>query len=368
MNHREKLLELYQNSKNLRSHSAFGKDVKEDIKIIAENCFKQKGVFTVIITLAIHKILHPEQDIRLHQSNMKSGFSGRSLDTKYITPTLKELGLPSMAESGWLTRSLEQPYPYDMSYNGKISDIKVKHSFLRTVDFIQNNSEAVTDLVLNLLHIIRKKVSENKVKIIPLHNPERLNIDDVIRLLEKHFGYDYKTHGGSKLPVIAFFAVFKSIVTEVSRYQNCYLGDLGSHTASDLTSKTAGDIEIYNSDKKLVEAIEIKHNKVIDVNVVRIAVEKIHKFNPVRYCIFSFSSLKKEDAAEIAKIIKSVEAEHGCQIIVNGIIPTLKYYLRLISRVSDFIENYRMLIEEDKELKKIHKDKLIELFKAFDVG
>jgi DNA (cytosine-5)-methyltransferase 1 len=116
---------------------------------------------------------------------MKNGFSGRSIDTKYITPTLKELGLPSMAESGWLTRSLEQPYPYDMSYNGKISDIKVKNSFLNIVDFIQNNPQVVSDLVLNLLKIVRKKVSENKVKITPINNPERLNIDDVIRLLEK---------------------------------------------------------------------------------------------------------------------------------------------------------------------------------------
>ncbi len=368
MNHREKLLELYQNSNNSYSYNSLPNKAREDIKTIADNCFKQKGVFTVIITLAIHKILHPDQDIRFHQSNMKNGFSGRSIDTKYITPTLKELGLPSMAESGWLTRSLEQPYPYDMSYNGKISDIKVKNSFLNIVDFIQNNPQVVSDLVLNLLKIVRKKVSENKVKITPLNNPERLNIDDVIRLLENHFSYDYKTHGGSKLPVIAFFAVFKSIVSEVSRYKDCYLRELGSHTASDLTSKTAGDIEIFNSNKKLIEAIEIKHNKIIDVNIVRVAVEKIHKFNPIRYCIFSFNSVKKEDFDEIAEIIKSVEDKHGCQIIVNGIIPTLKYYLRLISSVSDFIENYRILVEEDKELKKIHKDKLVELFLTFNFG
>ena len=43
------------------------------------------------------------------------------------------------------------------------------------------------------------------------------SIDDVIKLLESHFSHNYKTHGGSKLPVIAFFAVFKSIVNEVSR-------------------------------------------------------------------------------------------------------------------------------------------------------
>ena len=69
MNHREKLLELYRSKKALHSLKSLPNNVKEDIKVIAENCFKQKGVFTVIVTLAIHKILHPEQDIRLHQSN-----------------------------------------------------------------------------------------------------------------------------------------------------------------------------------------------------------------------------------------------------------------------------------------------------------
>ena len=59
---------------------------------------------------------------------MDQGFSGRSIDTKYITPTLKELGLTSMSESGWLTRSLEQPYPYDFKYQGKISKVKDEFS------------------------------------------------------------------------------------------------------------------------------------------------------------------------------------------------------------------------------------------------
>jgi len=48
----------------------------------------------------------------------------------FITPTLKELGLPSMAESGWLTRSLEQPYPYTLGYKGKISGKGIKEAFL----------------------------------------------------------------------------------------------------------------------------------------------------------------------------------------------------------------------------------------------
>jgi DNA (cytosine-5)-methyltransferase 1 len=361
MNHKEKLIELYQNRKGLLAPN-FSKEIQKEISVIANNCFKQKGVFTVIVTLAVHKSLHPEQDIRLHQSNMKNGFSGRSIDTKYITPTLKELNLPSMAESGWLTRSLEQPYPYDKNYIGKISNLGVRSAFLNVVNFIQNNEGLVEETTKMLLDLAGKKASGNKIKIIPLNNPEKLNIKQIIDILDRHFKFDYKTHGGSKLPVLAFYAIFKSIIKEVSRYKNCHLGIMGSHTASDLTSKSSGDIEIYDSKGSLVESIEIKHNKAININTVRIAIEKIYKFNPKRYCIFSFASVKESDLKKITDEIMIVELNHGCQIIVNGIIPTIKYYLRLISSLPEFINNYRDLVEIDTEIQKIHKEKLIELF------
>ena len=53
-----------------------------------------------------------------------------------------------------------------------------------------------------------------------------------------------------------------------------------------------------------------------------------------------------------------VHNEHGCQIILNGIMDTIKYYLRLISSLDNFISNYIKLVEVDTELKKVHKEKL----------
>ena len=76
-------------------------------------------MYTVLVTSAIYKLLTPSQDIRNHQISITDGYSGRSFDTKYVTPTLKKNNLTSMAESGWLTRSLEQPYPYNKNYEGK---------------------------------------------------------------------------------------------------------------------------------------------------------------------------------------------------------------------------------------------------------
>ena len=42
---------------------------------------------------------------------------------------MKKYKLPSMAESAWLTRSLEQPHPLDKNFPGKIKDLICKKVF-----------------------------------------------------------------------------------------------------------------------------------------------------------------------------------------------------------------------------------------------
>ncbi len=198
------------------------------------------------------------------------------------------------------------------------------------------------------------------VEIIPLENSEKLTIGNIVKSLDEHFRTNYSIHGGSKLPVLAFFAIYKSLINELSRYKECALKEIGSHTASDRTSKTAGDIEIFKNGN-LFEAIEIKLDKAIDVNMVRIANEKITRFNPNRYYILSYIGIKETEKVEIDNLIDEMKLKHGCQIIINGLLPTIKYYLRLITSLDEFVSNYSDLIEKDKEIKKIHKEKWNEL-------
>lgn len=91
-------------------------NTKHPIDVIVTNAETQKGAMTVIATGLIYKYYYPEQDVRYHKASMKKGYSGRSFDTKYVTPFLAHEGFPSMAESGWLTRSLEQHFPYKGIY------------------------------------------------------------------------------------------------------------------------------------------------------------------------------------------------------------------------------------------------------------
>ena len=335
----------------------------QNIEIIAKKSFNQKGVFTVLVTLSIYKIVHQNQDIRNHQTQIEGGFSGRSVDTKYITPTLKKLGLPSMAESGWLTRSLEQPYPYSLDYEGKISNKSVKKAFLELVNDIEVNKVNPHYILVELLKLIIEIQKSDKIAIIPLKNPEKLTINKIIELLDKQFKFNYKTSYDSKLPVLAFYAIYQLLIIEISRYKKCQLKKLGSHTASDRTSKSSGDIELFK-EENLFEAIEIKLDKPIDANILRIAKEKIIRFNPQRYYILSNKGIVEED--EVYKIIEDVKIKHGCQIIVNGVLDTLKYYMRLIDNLEQFYQLYSDLIYKDRELKTIHKQIWNELTKELN--
>ncbi len=45
----------------------------------------------------------------------------------------------------------------------------------------------------------------------------------------------------------------------------------------------------------------------------------------------------------------------------NGVLPTIKYYLRLINYLPEFINKYSALIEKDQEINFDHKQKWNEI-------
>lgn len=236
------------------------KNIKPYCEIIIKNIYQQKGVFTVLVTLLFYKILHKEQDIRLHKKSLnrkdKKGFSGRNFDTKYITPILKQLGLPSMAESGWLTRSLEQELPYDLDYPGKISSSGVKESFLHILDSVEEQSSCPNKILRYLINKAFLESEKNLIKIERINFPEEINISDLVSLLKEQFNKNYNVSGGAKLPMIAFHAIYKILLLELVKFNKCTMPEISSYTASDRTSRTAGDLEVFLPDGNMLGSVD----------------------------------------------------------------------------------------------------------------
>lgn len=359
------LREIYANSINIDDINNVPDSIKDHLVAIGSNCAKQKGVYTVLTTLLYYKYLHAEQDVRLHQERFPNGFSARGFDTKNVTPVLADLGLPAMAESGWLTRSLEQPYPYDLDYQGKIRG-GLKTPFLATLEFVENNPSLALNMLRILLHEVDIVARNNIVQITPLDNPENLTIEKITKALSEHFLFKYGTHNGAKLPVLAFYSIYYSLIGELKRYNDCYLAELSSLTACDNTNKASGDIEIFKSGS-LFESIEIKLDKRITAQTLRVVENKIYKWNPQRYYVLSVLGIEENEKEEIESIVSNVLTNHGCQIIINGLIPTIKYYLRLIDNLNEFVEKYSEVVMKDKELQRVHKTKWQELLQQYEL-
>lgn len=346
---------LLNDHNNLIVPSSLSKEEIENLDIIIETCEQRKAVLTVLIALLSYKIVVPTQDIRNHQANMEGGFSGRTFDTQIITPFMKENGFPAMVESGWLTRSLEQNRPYNLNFPGKITPRKTKTAFLEILNFIEEKKASANDYLIYLLQklIIYREEHEVHLIVQPLKD-RKISIQEIIFILEKHFKLCSEV-GKARLPVLAIYSIYECIVSELNRYNSKKLQKLESHTSADARSGEIGDVDVLNYDNTPFEGVEIKYGKPITAQMVKDAYEKFKIYPVNRYYLLSTVYSSDEEMEKIEKVIFDISKEHGCQVIVNGLLQTIKYYLRLIHDTDKFIEKYANYVEIDAVIKLEHK-------------
>lgn len=327
-------------------------EIKTFLNLILEKSESSKAVLTVILTSAVYKFTSPTQDIRNHQTSISQGYSGRTFDTKYITPFLKEKQFPAMSTSGWLTRSLEQKVPYNHEYSGAINPPQIKNAFLHIIDEIQknlNNEEIIK-------YIFQGLIIQRNAQKIDLAKPLNLPISTIIHLLDQHFIKKYVSDGAARLPVLALYAVYECLIKELKRFDGKKLLPLESHTSADARSGRIGDIDIIDENDRQFEAVEVKHGIPISVQLVRDAFEKFKTTQVNRYYLLSTVNIDQQQIIQINIEIERIKNIHGCHVIVNGLVSSLGYYLRLLNNTSDFIDYYVNLLENDKALKFEHKE------------
>lgn len=328
------------------------------VKTIVDKEETFKGVFTVLLTSLIYKCLHPEQDVRKHQANMENGYSGRSFDTKYVTPFMKQKRfLGAMKESGWLTRSLEQNIPYNLNFPGKIQNKDVKSSFLNILHDVEENGANPEKYVLAIMaYSIKCKKDKTVTLINPIEKETSWTINEIMNSLHKHFYFQYKSRGASILPVIALYSLYQCITEELKRFEGKSLDKLASHNSCDKSSGETGDIVVRNNyDNSIYEVVEVKFDIPINAIMIEDAYNKISEQPVQRYYLLSTVTPSEEERVAIDEMIYKIREEHGCQIIVNGVFPTIKYYLRLLDNTDIFVERYVKNLSDNTEINFEHK-------------
>lgn len=324
---------------------------------IAKLCEKASSGYLNIITGLTIKAAYGENiDVRYHQIQIQNqtdkpaGFNFRGVSEKIIYHWMEQHEFHG-AKSGWQTRTFERPKPYLLTYDENIGDIKT--DFLTAYDQIETKGQnAQLGLALLMLRRIELREKTN----ISLAIPRIQDVIQITHLFARHFFFKYKdSKGASRLPVLALHSIYKVLLKELTRYNGKVLKELELHSAADSQTGSIGDIEIANPDGSIFEAVEVKHQIPLSKELVDVAKQKIRGSQVDRYYILTTHQNHNPDQS-IFEEVENVKRLLGCQMIVNGVIPSINYYLRLLSNPGLVIPLYAEELANDKAIGFEHRD------------
>jgi DNA (cytosine-5)-methyltransferase 1 len=266
--------------------------------------------------------------------------------------------------SGWQTRVFERENPYDLNYRENIS--RVKTEFLYILDSVANGTVKSSYVLSEFfrLELIEKSKREASLEWLAKHlADQRISILQIVEALEQHF----LLPRSARLPVLGIQAIYMTMMSHIARYQGMSLSPLSEHSAADENTGAVGDVEVIDADGDVFEGVEVKHGVVIDDNIVRRACAKVNVSTASRYYILSTSP--RINLSELGKtLITDLQKKHGCQMVVNGVVPTIKYYLRLLDEPAEFLTNYQKLLITDRRITRDQTDAWREIARGFDLS
>jgi len=326
-------------------------NVRNWIMQIGERPEKHKAIVAVLATLLTKKVEDPKQDIRYHRTELEGGFAARSYDTRYVTPFIKEkFGTKfAMKESGWLTRSFEKPEPYLLNYAGKIRPKELKNTFLYIIDDVQREGSAeVAEKYLTGLFILllrrKKELDTLATKKVRITIDKKVPLKLILECLNEHL----RGPTPSRLPVIAVYSAYKVLLEEVTRYKGKKLKPLRTHVSPDQYAGL-GDVEVIDEEGNYFEVVEVKYNKPIDLGMVIDIYGKLEGVIVNRYYLLTTADpyIIKADQENINMWVRKIREERGCELVINGVIPTIQYYLRLMEDATKYINAYTNTLQEE---------------------
>jgi len=143
-------------------------------------------------------------------------------------------------------------------------------------------------------------------------------------------------------------------MTDVDRYAEFDLKQLERMKTANRKSGTVGDIDLWKEGRP-IEAVEIKFEIPINHSHINEAMQKVRTESVERYFILSTAAPDPTEFDEIQRLKEDFLRTNGCEIIVNGVYDTIKYYLRLLKSTNDFVNTYTDILADDPDVNYEHK-------------
>lgn len=304
------------------------------------------------ITLLAYKVVNPTQDIRAHKDEYPGGFSARTYDSKATIPFLIKNSLPRSVETHWLTQTISFAPALHKEVILKTQPKKAGNLLVEVVNYGQDlDSDSIREMVIIILVELIKIRNQDKVI---MTRPKRLSIDSVKQIISDHFERGYKNNA-PRLPQLAIYAIYQSILDKMTRFNGQTLEPIQRMKSADRKTGTVGDIVVIDVDGNPIEAVEIKFAKCISYVDVCEAIEKVRGASVSRYYMLSTAGIGEDDIDLIKQKKFEFLKQNGCEIIVNGVVETIGYYLRLLPNTTEFLAAYVELVEHDEDTAYEHR-------------
>jgi DNA (cytosine-5)-methyltransferase 1 len=306
----------------------------------------------VILTLATYKICHPGQDITAHKDEHLEGFSARRYDTSVTVPFLIDKQLPRNVETHWLTQSFSFAQEFRRGLVIKTQPKIAGPLVVEIASALQENSFGFAHAVVTM--ILAEKIRIRNQGRVTLTRPKNLSIESTVNIVAAHLAVKYRSNA-PRLPQLVIHAVYQCLVPRVSRYQGATLDPLARMKSADRKANTVGDI-VVTRDATPFEAVETKYGQPIRLVHVLEAIDKVRALSVRRYYMLSTEDIDEDEYSMIQTKKEEFLKQNGCEIIVNGVVDSLSYYLRLLPDTTEFIFNYATHIETDSDTTYEHRN------------
>lgn len=241
-----------------------------DVLVLSITSEVGRALVGLSVLQLVVKTMEPAQSIRLHKGgktaynfSWKGGISMRSLDKKYITPTLRKHNLLRLNADGFMmTRSLAENYPYSSFYKANLRGARAEWlSLVEKVETQELDAEAGLKYLIyrlfdisNEFDVITANTMSELAKVLKLK--EMSNASFVSSLLERHIE---ESSYAARLMEIAMHSLCQALI-ELEVYPDLELKPLSQMRSANKKHGNIADIELMQ-DGQIIMAWDAKYGK-----------------------------------------------------------------------------------------------------------
>lgn len=312
---------------------------------------KNRACVRLLLSCLLAKVHDPAVDIRKPYTKIrgKGGFSGRSLDEKYLTPFINKYDLPCNSTTAFLTPALRNRniiLTKNVDLVGRPPE--VYQSVLNLLDAVHIQkipADAMLYEVIRLLVIYRDSKKQRLTSLLAelktVEKSTQLPVKMILTIISQHL----KCPDSSRLPVLVVAAAYHA----AQKYLRERILPLTSHNAADSQTKSLGDLEVtLINDDNVVTSYEMKNQRITKDFIDR-AVEKIAIAGKrIDNYIFIVTEPVEKEIVEYAESL--YEKTYGIEFAILDCIGFVEHFLYLFYRLrTPYINAYQKLLLDEPE-------------------